>query len=50
MIAYLVDVHGLERVEAYVLCSFAADLKISETVDAPHMLVSMHIPKSVLGI
>jgi acetamidase/formamidase len=50
MIDYLEAEHGLTRVEAYVLCSLAGDLKISETVDVPHMLVSMHMPKAVLGI
>lgn len=50
MIDYLVAEHGLTPEEAYVLCSLAGDLKISETVDVPHMLVSMHMPKSVLGI
>lgn len=50
MIDYLVAEHGLTQDEAYVLCSLAGDLKISETVDVPHMLVSMHMPKSVLGI
>lgn len=50
MIDYLEDVHGLTRQEAYVLCSLAGDLQISEVVDVPHMLVSMHMPKSVLGI
>lgn len=49
MIDYLVAEHGLSREDAYVLCSLAGDLKISETVDAPHMLVSMHMPKRVLG-
>lgn len=49
MIDYLVDAHGLSRYEAYALASLAADLKISEVVDVPHVLVSMHIPKSVLG-
>ena len=47
MIAYLAAAHGLTREEAYVLCSLAGDLKISETVDVPHMLVSMHLPKSI---
>lgn len=47
MIDYLVAEHGLTREEAYVLCSLAGDLKISETVDVPHMLVSMHMPKSL---
>jgi acetamidase/formamidase len=49
MIDYLVAEHGLSRADAYVLCSLAGDLKISETVDVPHMLVSMHMPKRVLG-
>ena len=49
MIDYLVEVHGMDRTDAYVLCSLAADLKISETVDVPHMLVSMHMPKEVIG-
>ena len=49
MIDYLVAEHGLTREEAYVLCSLAGDLKISETVDVPHMLVSMHMPKGIFG-
>jgi acetamidase/formamidase len=32
MIAYLVAEHGLERVEAYMLCSVAGDLKMHEVV------------------
>ena len=47
MIDYLVAEHGLTREEAYVLCSIAGDMKISETVDVPHMLVSMHMPKGI---
>ena len=47
MIAWLVVEHGLTPEEAYVLCSLAGDLKISETVDVPNMLVSMHMPKSI---
>jgi len=49
MIDYLVAEHGLTPEEAYVLCSLAGDLKISETVDVPHMLVSMHMPKGIFG-
>jgi len=49
MVDYLEAEHGLDRTKAYVLCSLAADLKIAEVVDAPHMLVSTHIQKSVLG-
>lgn len=50
MIDYLVDVQGLDRIEAYVLCSLTGDLKIAEVVDVPHVLVSMHISKKVLGL
>lgn len=50
MIDYLVAEHGLTPEEAYVLCSLAGDLKIAEVVDVPHVLVAMHMPKSVLGI
>ena len=50
MIDYLTAEHDLTPEEAYILCSIAGDLKISEVVDVPHMLVSMHMPKEVLGI
>jgi acetamidase/formamidase len=47
MIEYLVAEKGLSREEAYMLCSLAGDLKIAETVDVPHMLVAMHLPKDI---
>jgi acetamidase/formamidase len=47
MVDYLEAEHGLDRTEAYVLCSLAGDLKIAEVVDAPHMLVSVHISKKI---
>lgn len=47
MIDYLVDEKGMNRQDAYALCSLAGDLKIAEVVDVPHMLVSMHIPKDI---
>ena len=47
MIDYLVSVRGMARNDAYVLSSLAADLHIAEVVDVPHMLVSMHIDKSI---
>ncbi len=50
MIDYLEAEHGLDRTEAYALCSLAGDLKIAEVVDVPHMLVTMHLSKEVLGI
>ena len=39
MIDYLEQEHGLNRTEAYVLCSLAGDLEIAEVVDVPHVLV-----------
>ena len=50
MIDYLMDEHQLSVEEAYALCSLAGDLKIAEVVDVPHMLVTMHMSKEVLGI
>lgn len=49
MIDYLSEERGLDRTEAYVLCSLAGDLKISEVVDVPHVLVSMHLPKAIFN-
>jgi len=47
MIDYLVETHGLTREDAYMLCSLAGNLHIAETVDLPHMLVTMHLPKDI---
>ena len=47
MIEHLVETRGLTREEAYVLCSVAVDLKISEIVDAPNWIVSAFLPESV---
>ena len=49
MIAHLVAACGLTREEAYVLCSVAADLKISEVVDAPNWVVSAFLPLGLFG-
>jgi acetamidase/formamidase len=49
MIAYLVREHGLTREEAYILCSVAVDLKLSEVVDAPNWIVSAFLPMSLFG-
>ena len=50
MVEYLMKEHKWSENEADALCSLAGDLKIAETVDAPHMLVTMHMSKEVLGI
>jgi acetamidase/formamidase len=44
MIDWLTDHHRMNRSQAYILCSVAGDLKISEIVDAPNWVVSMHLP------
>lgn len=49
MIDYLVSSRDLSRQEAYQLASMAGDLKISEVVDVPNMLVAMRISKDVIG-
>jgi acetamidase/formamidase len=49
MIGHLVAACGLTREEAYVLCSVAVDLKISEVVDAPNWVVSAFLPISLFG-
>jgi acetamidase/formamidase len=46
-IAWLVAEKGLSRVEAYMLCSVAGDLKITEAVDMPHFAVALSIPLSI---
>jgi len=47
MIDHIVREHGLSREEAYVVCSVAVDLKISEIVDAPNWIVSAFLPESI---
>jgi acetamidase/formamidase len=47
MIDYLAAEHGLSPENAYMLCSVAADLSISEIVDMPNWIVSMQMPLSV---
>ena len=49
MVDYLVGARDLSRQEAYQLASMAGDLKISEVVDVPNMLVAMRISKDVIG-
>jgi acetamidase/formamidase len=40
---------GLHAQDAYLLASVAGDLKISEIVDRPNWVVSMHFPLDLLG-
>ncbi len=45
MIDLLVARHGMAPVQAYMLASVAADLRISEIVDVPNMVVSLYLPR-----
>ena len=47
-IDWLVERLGVTRSQAYLLCSVAGDLRISEIVDAPNWIVSMHLPLALL--
>ena len=47
MIDLLCARHGLKPVEAYMLCSVCADLRISEIVDQPNWVVSLYFPRVV---
>ncbi len=47
MIDWLVTDQQVSFHEAYVLCSLAGDLKVSETVDLPNWLVSMTVPRGI---
>ena len=51
-VRYMIDLlaarHGMAPVEAYMLCSVCADLRISEVVDQPNWVVSYYFPRAVL--
>lgn len=49
MIDWICATAKISPVEAYMLCSVAGDLRISEIVDMPNWVVSFYFPKSVLG-
>ena len=44
MIDWLGREHGLGAIEAYLLCSVAIDLRISEIVDMPNVVVTAYCP------
>ncbi|MGD9741580.1 MAG: hypothetical protein AB7V53_03005 [Dongiaceae bacterium] len=47
MIELLGRRHGLAPVEAYMLCSVCADLRISQLVNKPTWGVSLYFPRIV---
>ena len=48
MIDLLAARFGMRPVDAYMLCSVCADLRISEIVDMPNWVVSLYFPRIVL--
>ena len=48
MIELLSRRHGMAPVDAYMLCSVCADLRISSIVDVPNWVVSLYFPRIVL--
>lgn len=49
MVDLIAEQHGMTPVDAYLLCSVCADLKISEIVDQPNWVVSCHFPRVVFA-
>ena len=49
LIEHMVAERGLAREEAYVVASVAADLRISEIVDAPNWIVSAFLPEAIFA-
>ena len=47
MIELLTTTQGLSAIDAYLLCSVCADLRISEIVDQPNWVVSTYFPRVV---
>ena len=47
MIDWLGREHGLSAVDAYLLHSVAIDLRISEIVDMPNVVVTAHCPLAI---
>jgi acetamidase/formamidase len=47
MIDWLGREHGIAPIDAYLLCSVGVDLRISEIVDMPNVIVTAHCPLSI---
>ena len=43
----LLQERGFTREQAYVICSVAVDLKVSQIVDAPNMTVTAVLPEAI---
>lgn len=49
MLEHLMDEYHLSAEQAYILCSVAVDLKISQIVDGPNFTVSAFMPNSIFN-
>ena len=49
MIDWLGREHALSPERAYMLCSVAVDLRISEIVDVPNFIVTAHCPLGIFA-
>ncbi|HEY4386265.1 MAG TPA: acetamidase/formamidase family protein [Ktedonobacteraceae bacterium] len=49
MIDHLQRTYSLSREDAYMLCSVAVDLKLSEVVDMPNYVVGAYLPLSIFS-
>ena len=47
MVDLVCRIHQMAPVDAYMLCSVCADLRISELVDAPNWVASCYFPRVV---
>ncbi len=47
MIDYIVDAYGYTREQAYALASVAVDLRVSQVVDVPNLIVSAFLPLDI---
>lgn len=47
MIDLLARERGMSAIDAYMLCSVAGELKVSQIVDAPNWTVSFHMPQGI---
>jgi acetamidase/formamidase len=47
MVELLAKRYNMKPLEAYMLCSVCADLRISEIVDMPNWVVSLYFPRVV---
>ena len=47
MIDHITREHGFNRQQAYALCSVAVDLKVSQLVDAPNVMVTAFLPMDI---